>query len=292
MLTRWFLLALLAYCMIAVSLTGPALLGQGTITPEGLLDGDLLYKELTGAKLRPFDDPTPIVLELGRERAVASGLSQRRIDTWNPWSGAGAPLWAEQGGPFFPTKLIYYLYPHHVTLMAALAGRLVVAALGMFFLALALEIYPLNALFVGALFEYSGILVAELPFASTSATYVLPWALLGAHTLCTKPGPGAVGVAGLALGIASLGGHPSFILLTYLGFGAWLLGEWAHKWPTLNELKRPVILVSAVGLIAILIAAAGLLPFLELLVHGQSYKNAEVAQFGPSPYRQANIPSS
>jgi len=279
MLTRWFLLALLAYCMIAVSLTGPALFGQGSIIPEGFLDKDLLYKDLTEAKLRPFEDSTPIVLELGRERAVASGLWQQRIDTWNPWSAAGAPLWAEQGDPFFPTNLIYYLYPHHVTLMAALAGRLVVAALGMFFLALALEIYPLNALFVGALFEYSGILAAELPFASTSATYVLPWALLGAHTLCTKPGPGAVGLAGLALGISSLGGHPSFILLTFLGFGAWLLGEWARKRPTLKELKLLVILTIAAGLIAFLIAAAGLLPFLELLVHGQSYKNAEVSEF-------------
>jgi hypothetical protein len=102
-----------------------------------------------------------------------------------------------------------------------------------------------------------------------------------------------VGLAGLALGIASLGGHPPpIILLTYLAFGALLLGDWAHKRPTLNELKRLVILTIAVGLIAILIAAAALLPFLELLVHGQSYKNAEVAQFGPSPYRQANIPSS
>ena len=108
MLRRWLLLALLAYCMIAVSLTGPALLGEGSITPEGLLDRDLLYKKSTEAKLRPFEDETPIVLDLGRERAIASGLPQRRIDTWNPWSGAGAPLWAEQGGPFFPTNLIYY----------------------------------------------------------------------------------------------------------------------------------------------------------------------------------------
>src|SRR3954471_17939528 len=86
---RWSLWALLAYCMIAVSLTGPALLGQGSIIPEGYLDRDILYKELTEAKLRPFQDATPIVLELGRARAVASGLSHRRIDTWNPWSGAG-----------------------------------------------------------------------------------------------------------------------------------------------------------------------------------------------------------
>src|SRR4051794_15122234 len=93
---RWSLWALFAYCIIAVSLTYPALLGQGSITPEGYLDKDLLYKRSTEAKLRPFEDPTPIVLELGRARAIASGLWHGRIDTWNPWSGAGAPLWAEQ----------------------------------------------------------------------------------------------------------------------------------------------------------------------------------------------------
>lgn len=56
MLSRWFLLALLAYCIIVVSLTGRALLGEGSIIPEWLLDRDPLYKESTEAKLRPFED--------------------------------------------------------------------------------------------------------------------------------------------------------------------------------------------------------------------------------------------
>src|SRR5262249_49280245 len=201
----------------------------------------------------------PMSLELGRERAVASALKQGRIEVWNPWSGSGVPLWAEQGGPFFPTKLIYYLCPHDATFTAALTTRLVVAALGMFYLALALGISPLIAGFIGALFEYSGALAAELPFANASATYMLPWALLGAHKVYTKPGRGSIGFASVALGIASLGGHPSLIIVVYLGFSAWLLGEWAHTQPRLNEVKRLAHSVVAVGAIALLIAAAGLL---------------------------------
>src|SRR5262245_23309821 len=151
-----------------------------------------------------------MLLDYGRERAVAAGLQQGRLDTWNPWSGAGAPLWAEQGSPFFPTKFIYLLYPHHATLMAALAARLIVAALGMFFLGRALGLAPPLALFTGAVFEYSGILAEYLPFAGFSAMYMLPWVLLGAEKLAAGGGAGAVAFGGLALGIASLGGHPSF----------------------------------------------------------------------------------
>ena len=276
---RWFLLALLAYCAIAVSLTGPALLGQGSLIPEGFLDKDLLYRHSTErAKLRPFEDPWPVTGELGRERVVAAGLGQGRIDTWNPWIGSGAPLWAESGNPFFPTKFIYYLYPNHLTLMAALAARLVVVALGMFLLARALGLSPLIALFTGALLEYSGIYAANLPYMSSSAAYLLPWVLLGAHKLCTERGLGAVAMSGLALGIALHGGHPSYILLVCLGFGAWILGEWAHKRPPLNEVKHMARLVIAVGVIAFLIAAVGLFPFLELVVHAHSYKYDNVSE--------------
>ena len=211
---RWLLLALLAYTTISILLTGPALFGQGSLVPEGLLDRDQLFMQSSQAGLRPFGDGSPMVLELGRERAVASGLQHGRIATWNPWSGAGAPLWAEQGGPFFPTNLIYYLYPHHSTRMAALSARLVVAALGMFFLARALGLSPWVALFSGALFEFSGNSRRGASFATSSAIYMFPWVLLGAQSCIPSRGLVPWRSAGLALGVASLGGHPSFILLT------------------------------------------------------------------------------
>ena len=130
---RWLLVSFLVYCAIASLLTGRALIGQSSLIPEAFIDADLLYEQSTGrAKLLPFGDPTPIFSDLGRERAVGAGFQDGRLAAWNPWSGGGAPLWAEQGGPFFPTKLIYYLYPHYVTLQLALAARLVVAAPGFF----------------------------------------------------------------------------------------------------------------------------------------------------------------
>lgn len=228
--------------------------------------------------MRPFEDPTPVVIERGREHAMAKGLQQGRFDSWNPWSGAGAPLWAEQGNPFFPTKLVSFLSPQHGTLMAALAVRLVLVSMGMYLLALALGLSAPVALFVGALLEYSGSASANLPYSNSSAIYVLPWVLLGAQKLCTARNGAAVAISGVALGAALLGGHPSFALLVSLAFGAWILGYVLQHGPTWRELRTLAGLLVVAGLIALLIAAVGLLPFLELVVHGHTYKNAEISE--------------
>src|SRR6476661_5873508 len=109
---RSLVFAAIAYSAIAFSLTGPALFGNGSLMPEAFLDADLLYGRLgEAAAMRPFEDSWPVAGDLGREQAFAEGLYQGRVDTWNPWAAAGTPLWAEQGGPFFPTKLIHYLFP-------------------------------------------------------------------------------------------------------------------------------------------------------------------------------------
>lgn len=276
---RRLLLALAIYVLIAASLTGPAVMGSGSLMPEGFLDRDLLYgRPAERAVLRPYEDAWPVVGDLGREQAVAQGLRQGRLDTWNPWIATGAPLWAEQGGALFPTKLLYYLNPRHSTLMASLGVRLVVAALGMFLLALALGLSVPAALFAGALFEYSGVLAAHLSSANSSSIYVLPWILLGAHKLCTAPGPAAAAFAGLALGVAGLGGHPSMVLLVYVGFVAFVIGAWLRTRPALSEMKRTFVFATIAGMIAVLVAAAALLPFAELVLHGYTYKSADVAE--------------
>lgn len=275
----WLLGALFAYCLIAVSLTGPALLGHGSLTPEGFLDRDKLYEQPAGrAALRPFEDPTPVVIEFGRERAVALGAAKGRLDSWNPWSGAGAPLWAEQGNPFFPTKLLAFISPHHSTLMASLATRLVLVALGVFVLARALGLSAPVALFTGALFEYSGSAAANLAYANSSAIYVLPWVLWGARKLCAERSGIAVAVSAIGLAAALLGGHPSLALIVCLAFGAWILGQTLQERPSLRDVVRITGLAVAAGILAALMAAVGLLPFLELLIHGHSYKNADISE--------------
>ena len=276
--TQWLLLALLVYSAMAVSLTAPALVGHGSLIPERFLDQDPLYGPPGRAELRPFGDSTPIVLELGRDRAVASGLREGRLDTWNPWSAAGSPLWTEQGGPFFPTRFIYYAHPNHTTLMASLAARLVVGAFGMFVLAAALGLPRPIALFTGGLFGYSGTSVALLPFATASGIYMLPWALFAAHALAARRSVAAASTAGLVLAIAWFGGHPSFALIVYLAFGAWLVGECLQRRPPIEEVARVAALALAAGFVALLVAAVTLVPFIELVRHGQSYKDTSSAE--------------
>ena len=80
---------------------------------------DPLYRTSAGA-----------VAPVGRRLHPAAGRSAARPDHcprqlhagrlpgWNPLSAAGAPLWAEQAGPFFPLKLPFYLAPSQSDLRA------------------------------------------------------------------------------------------------------------------------------------------------------------------------------
>jgi hypothetical protein len=192
---------------------------------------------------------------------VAHGLRAGRLDSWNPLVGFGAPLWAEQGGPFFPLRLPFYLAPSPQSHALFLALRLVAAAFGAYLLARRRGLIPALALAAGALFEVSGALIAQLAFAASSPIYVLPWVLLGAEEIARAGRPA---VAALALGITGLGGHPTEVLLVFAAFAAGIGGHLAAFW----RRPRAMLAIGGRGALALLIgvalAAPSLLPLGEL----------------------------
>lgn len=277
---RFDLLALLVYVAIALALTWPALSGSASLIPEGFLDRDLFLGPPAAerAKLRPAEDPAPVVIELGRERAVSAGLRQGRLDTWTPLVGGGAPLWAESGGPFFPTKLISYLLPGHSGYMLGLTARLLLAALGMYALALSLGMPRGAALMSGALLECSGAFVSNLGYVSSSAGFMLPWALYCAQRLAADQNLRAMGAAAVVLGVTAHGNHPSYILFVSSGFGVWLAMAILQRALQGLDWVRAVPMSLGAGVLAVLVSSAAMLPFLELVTQGFSYKDAEVAE--------------
>jgi len=99
MLVRHAAVALGCCTLVAVALTGPALLGRAALGPDSVLDTDALYRIGPAPPPPPTNDFTPIYYDLPRDLAVARGFRAGRLDTWNPLVGFGAPLWAEQGAP-------------------------------------------------------------------------------------------------------------------------------------------------------------------------------------------------
>ncbi|HJQ83110.1 MAG TPA: DUF2079 domain-containing protein, partial [Candidatus Binatia bacterium] len=216
--------------LLALVLGAPALLGRAALGPDAALDADRLYARGRRPPLPPFNDLTPICLDLPRDLAFARGLAAGRIDHWNPLTGGGAPLWAEQGGPFFPLKLPFYLYPSPRTYDVFRLLRLAFAGLGAYLLARRRGLAVGPALVAGALFELSGAMIAQLAFGSWSPTCVLPWLLLGAEMIAQRGAGRDVATAAAIVAVAASGGHPGMALAVLAAFAAAIAGHAARCW--------------------------------------------------------------
>jgi hypothetical protein len=265
------------FTLLALVLTGPALLGRAALGPDAALDADALYA--SGRRPPPplFNDFTPICLDLPRDLAFARGLHAGRFDHWNPLSGAGAPLWADQGGVLFPLKLPFYAASSPRTYDVFRALRLVVAGFGAYLLARRRGLGVVGALAAGALFELSGTMVAQLAFGSASATCMLPWALLGAEAIAQGGGGRPVAAAAVALGVAGSGGHPGMALVVFAAFATAIATHVLQRW------RRPAVaaLVGLRGALAfalgIGLAAPAFLPLAELVGAARTYKGTWLA---------------
>ena len=276
---RSLLFTVIAYSAIAFSLTGPALFGNGSLMPEGFIDADLLYGHPgEAAAMRPFEDSWPVAGDLGREQAFAEGTASGSCRHMEPVERRRDSTVGRAGGAILSDQTHSLPLPqprhaHGVASCASNLGRAGDVPAGPCTWALR----PRRA-FYRSVGRVLGSLAADLPYTNHSAVYVLPWALLGAHKLATRPGAPAVALSGAALGIAALAGHPSMVLLVYVAYIAWFVGEAAHTRPPLKELARSCALALAAGLVSMLIGALGVLPLLELMAHGYSYKHADIGE--------------
>jgi hypothetical protein len=269
------------FVALALAMCWPAIVGRGALGPERVFDGD----PLNGAG--PEDDnvinndATPVVVDLPRDLAFARGLHRGRLDAWNPHAGCGMPLWAEQGGPFFPLKLPFYLAPSLSSFALFLALRLCAAGLGAFLLGRRRGLSPGAATTAGALFELSGALLAHLAFSAASAVFLLPWALLGAHGIADADGArartrAAVGAA-LAIGCVGHAGHPTLVAMVLIGFGLAVLGHALGAGSARGARDLLLFAALAAGL-GLALAAPALLPLAELASVGRSYKDTTTGE--------------
>ena len=68
------------------------------------------------------------------------------------------------------------------------------------------------------------------------------------------------------------------ILYVALGFVVWLFAALAQRAATRQPWARSIVLALFAGGLAVLISAAAMLPFLELVSQGYSYKNSDLAE--------------
>ena len=204
---------------------------------------------------------------------------------WDPYNYCGVPFLAQWNTmPLYPLSLIYLLLPLTWSLSFFCLLHLWFAGLGMYFLARHLTGNNFAAAFAGVAFSFNGLSLNLLMWPSHMATFSwMPWVVLVVELAWCEGGQKII-LAALVGAMQMLAGGPEIILLTWL----LLLALWiqqvvlvgggvaappadapqrgfAHPASRRAMLWRfPLIVVLVTAL-----AAAQLLPFLDLSAHSQ-----------------------
>lgn len=211
---------------------------------------------------------------------AARELGQGRFPLWNPQIFGGMPFAADpQQGVFYPPNLLFYLLQPDLSYRRYLLLNIAhywLASATAYALLRGLGVGRAGALLGGAGYAYSGFMVAHFghpPMIRVAAW--MPLALLGAvqgRRARSVKGMARAGLlAGVALGIAFLGGHTQIWIYGLIAGAALALGPAQGS----ISIKGRAIPGSVVAWLLALAVAAGIsavqaLPFVELA--GQSVR--------------------
>jgi hypothetical protein len=194
-------------------------------------------------------------------------LRQGELPFWNPYNNCGVPFLAQWNTmPLYPPSLIYLALPLEWSLSFFSLLHLWFAGLGMYFLAKRWTGNNFAAAFAGVAFSFNGFTLNLLMWPSHIATFAwMPWVLLAVE-LAWREGMQKIILAAFVGAMQMLAGGPETTLLTWLIASAlWLQQFIKNDSPRFAMLWRFPLVVALV----VALAAAQLLPFLDLVTHAQ-----------------------
>jgi hypothetical protein len=270
-----------------------------------------------GARLLPYAALAALVLLFAWRLALTNGILARgdvllyfypyweyradalrlgRLPLWNPLLFMGAPFLANsQAGVLYPPNWPLIFFPAPTAVKAAVLAHLLLAAAGTYaFGRRALHLSVLGAFTGAAGFALGGYLTAQIEHVNQLQVLAwLPWLLLAAHGLAEAAaarGPGwrwlalrpALALA-VVLALQLLAGHTQTVFISAAGAGIYLIVLAATtsggRRERVGVALAALLPFAAAALLAALLAAAQLLPTLEL--SGQSLRG------GGLPLREA-----
>ncbi|HEX3798253.1 MAG TPA: hypothetical protein VH413_06080 [Verrucomicrobiae bacterium] len=187
------------------------------------------------------------------------------LPLWNPLNDCGLPFLAQWNTlVLYPPALFYLIFPLSWSLGVFNLGHLFLAGMGMYFLAHRWTGNRLAASIAGLAFAFNGLTWHALMWPNDIAGLAwMPWVVWAAKR-AWREGGRRIAIGAVIGALQMLTGAPEIILLTWLFIGAlWLPQFILEKKVRVKFLLRAV----AMGLLVGGIAAAQLLPFLDLLHH-------------------------
>ena len=174
----------------------------------------------------------------------------------------------------YPLSLFYLIFPLQWSLGIFNLGHLFFGGMGMYFLARRWTGRQLAAAAAGTIFAFNGVMWHALMWPNNIAALGwMPWVVLAMQS-GWRDGGKKLALAALAGATQILAGAPEITLLTWVFVGLLWLAEFCRgEMPRRRMLERFLL----AGVLAGGLAAAQLLPFLQLLAHSQrsaSYGNS------------------
>jgi hypothetical protein len=261
--------------VLAICLAGffhDTLVGDRILSPADVLLVEASFRNQASGQYEPINrllmDPVLQFqpwLEFNRTM-----LRQGRLPLWNPHAGCGAPHLANgQSAVFDPFHLLAYIgtVPRSLAWMAAL--RLWIAGLGMFLLARSWKSGVWGRWFAGLVYPFCGFLTVWLLYPVTPVAIWLPWLLLATDRTVRQPQPRSMGLLGLTVGLAILGGHIQTTAHVLLATGLFALWRIATKFSSGVDRSRRLLAWGAGIILGLLLAAVQILPLGYYLAKSQ-----------------------
>ena len=229
--------------------------GWFLLTAALLLSGGVLAGvDIIGQELPFFD-------------LLGQALLRGELPLWNPYILCGVPhLAAMVGGALNPIHMLLAPLGPELAVNLAAPLHLLVAAVGAYALAFHLFGSMPGALAAAAIYALGGFSIMHLGaghLGLLASSSLVPLLLLALERLLVRAGPGSMLVAGLALGLFALSGHPQITLLGLGGAGLWTLGRLCCWRPAGTPRGvRTLLLLGGATLLGALLSAAQWVPAL------------------------------
>ncbi len=192
---------------------------------------------------------------------------QGAFPLWTPLNYCGLPFLAQWNTLcLYPLSLLYLLFPLSWSLGVFCLLHLFLAGMGIYFLAYRWTENRFAAAVAGLVYPFNALLLNCLMWPNNIAALGwLPWVVLAAER-GWREGGRFILLAALAGAMQMLSGAPEVIWLTWVLLAALLAGELAS---TPGKRWRMSARFVVLGLWVAGLAAAQLIPFLDLLAHSQ-----------------------
>ncbi len=270
--------------LLAISVVGAILLRGAFVRGEVLSSSatfvkngpyDATTRAATPEGVRVISDPAVMFtpwLNFAADEFAAEG----HLPLWKNTSFCGAPFIGNgQSAAFFPPILAAIALGAPAAALAWIALlKIVVAGLGMYFLARRLGTTPAGALIAGFVFALGGFSMTFLLYPPTNVSCLLPWLLVACDMGAMRPTATRLGFIALVAGLQHLGGHPetAFHVQAFAAVLVVLRVLSSRDGAGFGTVARRIALVAVAFVLGALLGGVQIVPLLEYIRESSAFE--------------------